>query len=290
MSFEWKIHIGAHKTATTFIQTILQDNEERISKSNMRLLVPTDDLRKLNLHGLSSIKRPFSMLAPHRTLQKRLNIDEKKYKGAILSEENLLGLPIVALSGDMYKKRPLYRAISQLSKQCSVKVFLSIRSPETFFPSLYSETLKHTFLPKDLFSYLEKKFTNEPPSWLPMILNIRKSAPDAKLCIWPYESFSTNSKEIIQALAGTQIDARQTNTHNPINKSGSAFAIGLAANLDQKLESTERLKLVTKIYETNFDDNSIFKPFSKETTVEMRKRYKADIQELSKLDGIELIR
>ena len=102
------LHLGAHKTATTYLQAILELNQGRIAAGG-RAYWRIDQLRPLIEGGIKDYfpaKGPLGRLrrmtsfktGPYRALSSLLSVD----RPCIVSDENMLGHAYETLKGRFY--------------------------------------------------------------------------------------------------------------------------------------------------------------------------------------------
>jgi hypothetical protein len=81
---EWRIHIGAHKTASTHIQHVLGDLRPQLLAGGLGVLVPHQGLREAKLTSLASHRRRnrFASLAHTSAFTARVaRLDAERYSG-----------------------------------------------------------------------------------------------------------------------------------------------------------------------------------------------------------------
>jgi hypothetical protein len=170
-------HIGAHKTATTHLQMTL---ERCTFRSGVRY-VPLNRLRR-------------TLTSPVRKKRPRLPW-HRWYDGTwLFSDENILGSSAQALR--MYPD-PAH-ALRYFS-DCDLRIFLCVRSYDTFLASAYGERLwRHPFQP----------FPGELPvrRWPDMVRDLRSALPDAAIYIWRYEDYRDHAPSIAGFYSGDSIE------------------------------------------------------------------------------------
>lgn len=185
------LHLGAHKTATTHFQKVLEVNRcfyyDNISyiemeefRSNLRWKGGRVDFPSCGAY-LNEIKGSCSTL--------------------VISEENLSGE-----AKDIYKNLFLYSEIENRLDSFrtftqdfdEIEVWFSIRSMDSFLPSIYCESLKH---------WRYKKFAkvyagNYTQTWLPVIKSIRRVFPNARINVIRYDNYMAVLPSVIKRIFG----------------------------------------------------------------------------------------
>jgi hypothetical protein len=291
----WHIHIGAHKTATTHLQHVLAAESGRMGDTH--LILPYENLvgRLDYLFPRSRLERfiPYWKLrearwtrpmAQARHLTDRLPVPPDGVRSVVLSEENLLGPLCQVLQGAYY---PLSRfnlsVIGRLVRRAPVTLFLSLRSPDTFFPSAYAEQLHHGPAPSGGFPELGQRLLAHPPSWTQLVRQIRKDAPAVTLQIWRYEDYRALSGQIFKRLTGLDTGPAAEMGAVAVRKGGSAAAVAKAERLDPSMAVPERRQRVSDIYADPALDGPAFRPFTPEQAAFLQQSYAEDVRQIETL-------
>lgn len=187
------IHLGAHKTATTHLQRSIHENRELIIAAGVRAYEP-EYLR----HRGRSIPAMFGLqpwaknAEPRRKPADQLEFLAKGGFRVFLSEENFLG-PLH--SGDGKLTLPLYgdageriASLAATLPNARIKLFLSIRRPDTFLASSYSQTLfSGEFLSP-------QEFIEAHPisvvDWVPVVRGLAEAEGIEQVVVWRYEDYT----------------------------------------------------------------------------------------------------
>uniref|UniRef100_UPI0025F80B4F hypothetical protein n=1 Tax=Sphingomonas sp. TaxID=28214 RepID=UPI0025F80B4F len=132
----WRLHLGLHKTATTHLQLSLEAIRPQLAERGVDF-IPLDELRRATHLNFDWAKRfkGFKFRRDVRSVSSRL-------KTTILSEENWLGHPYEGCAFPPYPRAiERLKTITKLGGTFSV--FLAVRNPGQFVPSIYSEALRH---------------------------------------------------------------------------------------------------------------------------------------------------
>jgi hypothetical protein len=280
---QWRIHIGAHKTATTHLQETLALVRGGLAERGVDF-IPNRLVRK---HGLAVqlwkrqliARLPFVGSAHMRDAIEAI-IEPLRLgpEVVVLSEENILGRP------DQVFEEPFYPQVGQtvgrlasLAARAELELFLSIRSYDTFLPSAYAEHLKHTAPPPGGFEGMRERLVERPPSWYDLVRRIRAAAPMARLRIWRQEDYRANDAAIMAALCGCRLPPLPEISDPSWTRSPSASAIAEAEKLPAHLSHAERRALVRGIYAASDPASDRFRPFAPPERQRLRAAYEADL-------------
>lgn len=208
---ELKIHIGAHKTATTHLQDTLFQTKSTLENLKIKYL-PRDEYRgrlsRFNDKEFRLIdKLTFGMSTRiyfHPIVINKL----RSYNKVLISDENILGNTVDQLSTKPYLNQLPSRLyfIKRLSKYFDTTLYLSIRSFDGIYPGAYATALR--FHPHDAMiakSELIKSLINgEQPSWVDLVSSISSVLPKVTLKIWTQEDYRKHSNEIISIVTGSR--------------------------------------------------------------------------------------
>lgn len=204
------LHIGAHKTATTYIQRRLAANEHILLPRGIAFVAPSE-YRPALLRARSDalFLKDLRLAREHRqrkVLTGLLKAAEATNKRRfVLSEENLLGTPERILSGDWFYDRAGHnlRHVLQVCERRPVRVLFAIRNYADFFPSAYAEALKlNSFVPFD--EKLRQFYLGMDRGWPDILAEIGTTLPPGSdLRIWQYEGMRRYEPGIMAAFTGT---------------------------------------------------------------------------------------
>lgn len=188
------LHIGAHKTATTYLQKKLALNQTVLEKHNI-LYLPLDELRKNvtgGLHDRSKLNEE-TLSAIRQAVRTRT---------VILSDENIAGMP-----GDLVRSGTFYPSIGERARQvCDIiningpDVYFALREYSAFLVSMYCEYLRHNdFMPFEDYHALYRK---SGFSWRKVIADILAALPGARLTVWDFGEFRSKENLILSDMLG----------------------------------------------------------------------------------------
>ena len=278
---EWRLHLGAHKTATTHLQHSLTRHREALAEQGVDYL-PMEQVRRLGLFrhqgrrrwrvrlGGPMRRRIEALVAPLRLGPDRLAI----------SEENFLGLSPDLLRGAFYPKAEWNLATfgSLSGGRRELRLFLSVRSFETLLPSAYVQTLRGMPFPGG-FGPVKAATLNRPPSWAELAARIRRTLPQARLHLWTFEDYGAHDREILARFVGAEIPAGEPLPPPPSTRSPSSRAIAEMEKLEDGLGYLDRTRAAAEIAarDTERGGGERFAPFSDAERALLQEAYAEDL-------------
>ncbi|QEW25814.1 hypothetical protein [Roseovarius indicus] len=282
------LHLGAHKTATTYLQKRLDKNRDGLSEAGVQLFLPKD------IRGKIGLKLPSPRQSDARNLQRcadtgqrlrrmiRNGVEDKpRAKRVIVSEENLIGscknnLILKGLYPDIAMRLSL---LSELFNHSSVSVYFAVRAYSKFFSSNYTSALRNgTLLEKDEVAASLWPLSR---SWVDVVTELKAALPRAKLMIWRYEDFGQTEPNILASLAaGTDLVSLD-------NRPLPTLSMDAVSWLERKIQHGSFQLAPGKVSRRAMArhpataTNPAFTLWSSEMTSELDERYEADWKEIT---------
>jgi len=285
----WRIHLGAHKTATTHLQETLTAVRRELAARGVDF-IPNQLVRHHKLAHTLWRSRPIARLpivGPARMREAIEATVEPLRIGpetVVLSEENIVGVPEQILAVPFYPQAALSVArLASLGLKADLMFFLSIRSYDTLLPSAYAEALKHAPPPAGGFGRIKARLLAEPPSWFDLVSRIRTAAPGVPLRIWRQEDYRANAREIMETVCGCEIGALPELSDPSWTRSPSATAIAEVEALPPELPREERAARVREIYAAAAPGEDRFRPFDQAERRRLRADYEADLARIAQV-------
>jgi hypothetical protein len=268
------LHIGAHKTATSYMQEKLALNVDLLAR------------RGFHYDPLETFRKGFSPLLSEETTREndyvRFLHGKAKTMSLLISEENIMGLP-----GDLPREHKYYIRLRQrlartaeLLHTATPEIFLSLREYAGFSVSMYSEYIRHQkFLP---FSEYKAIFDASNFSWLSVIEEIYSAVPGAKLTLWDFADFRRIEKDVFQTMLGFDPDIFQ-NPEGPVRESFSEVAVRAFEALSGALKHEEMKKLIYPIsrHLPKGKQYPAFDPMDPDVKAGLKARYKTDLDAIA---------
>lgn len=288
------LHLGAHKTATTYLQDLLDLNRGKIWKAGVAYW-PRQQIRKILRMAEGKSNWPSVRLL--RGLVNRKKIEDpfslilQTGASAILSDENILGNPNDSLTGKGYYPYA-DRSLGYLAKALDrnrVEIYLSVREYSAHLASLYVEALRWgSGITLDQFVATNHRVTG---SWESLLKRVHDHFPNAKIVVWRYEDFKAVEGRVIERITGLKCVQLQplSRTDGKISCSARAVEMQNANAMEQDLNHRV---FSMAMYEADYpvsDENLKFQPWDKDISTQMQDQYERDLENVRKLEFVEML-
>lgn len=287
---EWRLHIGAHKTATTHLQDTLELRRDALLKQGVDFL-PMREVRALRLppaSGLFQWRRRLGWpmremileaVAPIRRGPRRIAVSEENFAGFV---RDLLTTPLYPHLEDNL------RPFASLAHTADVTVFLAIRSFDTLLASAYAQQMRFRPVPGG-FEPLRAQALACPPSWLDVVQRIRRVLPKANIKLWRYEDYRANDWQVLSHFCGVDVPAGTRLPAPASTRSLSAQSIASLELLGNQLANEDYRKSAAEIARSA-SRGEPFRPFRPSEQEILREAYLSDINEIKRHypDGVFL--
>jgi len=205
----------------------------------------------------------------------------------IISDENICGH-----SDDIFKHSRLYEHIyhrlctlREFSDQFDkTEVWVVIRNPATFLPSIYCEAMR--WKPYEHFS--EVMSGDYHQRWLPVILDIRKALPNCKINVLCYENYGVDTLALFEDLGLDKTVFRETQS-DVVRRSPSAGHITLYKYLSFILPRWIQKIIFKWVERLTISGNDRFSPFSNSEISALNAIYKDDIASIKREAGLRWV-
>jgi len=299
------VHGGVHKTATSYVQSILQRNSGKMRKRGVHYIHHRDTRKKYTypcqLNGYEKLglgfRRKYSDSELRKEAKKFFNkVKAKPGERIILSDENMPGhCGQCVRTGELYQRRDMLIPIFANNIPYPVReVHLAIREYADFFASAYVEFLRSA-KGANVFSeaQMKRELLSRIPSWVDFIEVVQNAFPDARLVLWRHEDFRVLAPQIIGNLIGPDIDpatlvtpkrsrGRPSASHRAIRELLSEIErIGGEAALAKRVEIQDKYP--------RGPDYPGYDPWSASERAHLGRVYARDVEAIRKRDGITLL-
>lgn len=199
------VHLGAHKTATTFIQSQLHDNRALLQAGHVGFAGIWTIRRDFTNHfdrlsWLDGLWRPLTRRYLARKLDRILEAD-RSASTFILSDENLLGLISANYwFGRLYPQAAIrVRMLDGLLKRHDTRYFLAIRRYPDYLTSSWLQLASRGKAPR--FEEYRARFGPEKRGWGELVAEIAHACGPERLTVWTYEWFNEDPSRVFALLA-----------------------------------------------------------------------------------------
>lgn len=208
------LHLGAHRTGSTNLQSCLHQNRESLSAAGIGYWGPAV-LRQGRLPGLYKSFNPGvdpeaqaletrEIIAANREILRVRLANQQKYghQTLIVSDENLLGdMQLNLARGALYKNAEARLAlVAGVFGTGVAKIALGIRAQETYWPSLMAYRIARGAAapgPEKLAA-----LASQTRGWRHVVRALRQHFPKSEILVYNFEGFAARPDLLIGQLAG----------------------------------------------------------------------------------------
>lgn len=267
------LHLGAHKTATTYMQDGLELSRGVLRQSGIGY-VPLTELRPSITERLG-FGRPGLQTAVNRLLD--------EYRGCnrlIISDENIIGglKPSPKLGFYPKHRKRLAKLLGKLGRH-DFEIYFATRSYDEFISAMYCEYIRHRAF-VEVETYL-RNFEYGAFRWSKIVETFVTLVGAENVYLWRYEDFAAAQDEIFAALIDAPADMVQRPTGR-VRESLSMAAVQTLASLDPTDDADEaraRARAAAAAHPKG-PDNPAFSAFIPAASRTLRARYESEISRL----------
>lgn len=286
-----RLHLGAHKTASTHVQTRLAAMRDALAADD-RAFLPLRALRDMRLRTLAR-RDPRAWFGPSGLAWAvRARLAPHLPDGArtlILSDEDFLGFADEALAAPSYPaaERRL-RPLRALAAGRPTRLFLAVRSWDGYAPSAYAQLLRSAHRPGG-FDAIRRRMMREPPDWAGLAARLLRLFPAADLVVWRYEDYRLNERAILAEIIGADPGPAPDLPAPGHTRGASAPAIAAAEALDPALPVETRRARVAAIFADPAHAGAPFAPFDVEERAALQALYARQLQTIASMPRARLL-
>jgi hypothetical protein len=276
----WRIHVGAHKTATTHLQDTLARHRADLRKGGVDYIA-RDQFRSIQLpyHGKFGWRIGYRYLVRPRALQRLVDPFRTGNPTVLVSEENLLGWVGDALRTPPYPTGlPRIMHLVSLLGRTPFQLFLSVRGFHELIPSAYVQAVRQTPVPGG-FEAVRRSVLRRPPRWRPFVDWIQRLVGRDRLRIWTFETYRDQEAAIFGRLSGVDLTPGRSLSIPPTTRRLSREAVASLERLDPRLPRRERQERVEEIV-ANDEGRDRFDPLTRSEHAWLAELYDRDLREL----------
>ncbi len=282
---EWRIHIGAHKTATTHIQDTLESICQELEDADIEY-ISRENIRNMRRFPTLNWWQRQPILQRYYSKKDIQNHWINSYKGMsetlLISEENILGGVSGLLGSRIYPNMEKNLAtLFFLKGDSKIALFLSTRSFDSILPSAYAQQARKAKVKPGGFDVIKKTVLNKPPKWSSIIKRIINLVDADHLKIWKYEDYANNQDFFLSYLCKNKIPSFPYIPPPTTTRSPSAEAIRLLEEICPRLPRKKRKEEAARICSLDSSSNS-FRPFSIHEAAILRESYEEDLAFIEK--------
>jgi hypothetical protein len=279
------LHLGAHKTATTYIQKALDQSREALRADGVGY-PPLDRIRSTITRQLD-----FAAFGLAGSTTRLLN-EYSDCERIIFSDENIIGGLRPARGTKIFygRRRARIGSLVRRLKPNPVKIYFAVRSYEQFVSAIYCEYIRHNpFVDTD--SYLSR--LNLPDfSWTDVVATLVELVGAQSVTIWRYEDFPALEEDVFGALSGGRADLVDRPAVR-LRESLSAEAVEALHKLERSHGRAKEIRSRVKRVEADFPKGPncpAFSAFCRTDAKDLRARYDDEMSGIERLfPGISVL-
>ncbi|MEL6541818.1 MAG: hypothetical protein AAFQ34_10485 [Pseudomonadota bacterium] len=293
-----RIHVGAHKTATTYIQDTLALNQAASAAAGTATwtraqfrpaLAAAITAQREKQRTRTAYLKPSLGQRCEETVDALRGFFEVD-RDVTISEENLLGYPKDSWSGTLYPRAS--ETLDRLSPALEghrVEIYLAVRSYPAFISSLYGEALQQgNHRPIESYKRMHRSADG---LWPRVVETLQGAFPDSCITVWQYEDFARLEPEVLGRLSGLARDAIIKPAQTDILPSASAQAIEEYAQTAADMPRSQRQfhMLALRHKHPKSGPNAAFSLWNDAEAAALRDEYEADLARIKTVDAVEFL-
>lgn len=276
----WRVHIGAHKTATTHFQDCLAEVSPQLLDLDCGYITREAFRQAGGLPRIPPSRRllraiglPVAALPPRHWL----NLQASQTETLLLSEENILGGVSGLFSRSLYPRAEYgLERLRKLAGGAEISIFLSIRSLSSLLPSAYAQRCRFGRSLSGDFERVRHAALLQPMRWAAFVDRVTRLFAPSDITIWRFEDYIRNPEPYLAAFCGTSTLTFTSRAAPASTRSPSADAIRATEQLDPLLPRKIREEAAMVICERD-EGQERFQPFSAEEADMLTRAYEQDI-------------
>ena len=259
------LHLGVHKTATTHFQSRLFNSKKSLDRASV-CYFGLDETRSLIT----------SKIGNDQNFYKAITLPAASPKKILISDENIIGGTEKIFSPLIYPdvESRLKFLLNAIPVELD-SVHITIRDPESYLISRYSEYLRHYGF-MSVLEYFDE-FDIKNFSWIPLIKKLEE-VTGKQVHVTPFETLFDNEEIYLKNLVQEDVDFNAASSGAAIRRSKISYE---SYKILEKL-ADDFPKHMTKRLMNMMDNNkqrtkpSAFKPFSQGLVNKLKENYQKD--------------
>jgi hypothetical protein len=197
------IHVGVHKTATTYTQSLLHANRDKLHQAGIGF-IGLWEFRSTFTENLMNFEPGVFRIEDHlpRFFEQKV---PREIRGLLISEENLIGY----CGGLVNSGTPFGTAANRLAHLRKllaghdVTLFCAVRDYHSFLASAYCEGLRNNqkFV---TFETFRSRLQWDKMNWAKLLARFEQSLQPERTVVWRYEDFRSQAGRILNAMCFDQ--------------------------------------------------------------------------------------
>ncbi len=197
------IHAGVHFTDNDLLLRTLRRNVGMLRDSGTKVPGPGKYRRPISEILTTLNGAPANADSRDVMIDQILDGDNAGTKRLVLSHPNLFCVPKLLLAGGRYYRHAERRIgnMCELFAGDDIELFLALRDPATFLPTIFENT------PYDTFDELLRGVDPAYLRWSDLLHRFREELPQVKLTVWCNEDTPLIWSEVLCRVAGISLDS-----------------------------------------------------------------------------------
>lgn len=284
------LHLGAHKTATTFAQRVLWRSRDRLAEEGIAYLRLNDFREQVTRRIWRNDPRSPDEIAEAQA-KARAYIASATPAGAqrlILSDENLLGTPREIVSA-----RALYpKAAARLEAIAEVIapdiIYLGLRNAADFGRSIYVEDLFYKESSYVSPAEFREGWLAQDHAWDPLITTIAEQFPESRIVLWDFDGRTRPVQQVLSLSGLTSVDDLTRSVDRRASPSRAATeALIKVIEAEGKAAGIEQRPAIKKQFPPSRGDH--YPLFDEDEIAAARRAHAAEMEALAARPGVEML-
>jgi hypothetical protein len=284
------VHLGAHKTATTYMQATFESIRSSRGGDYLGLLTPRGcrSMAGLTFHTFGRSVEEIDNIASISCKLLEEWMFSEVARGAswiLLSDEQIMGSSRLNISSEV-----LYpgfgtrlRCIPKSWQSHNLSFFLAIRNYADFFSSSYATTVRRG-LRLNFSAERRMELSKLPRRWTHVVSDVLDCFPNAILHVWRYEDFSVLREELVKAATGWNGAIVWQEAWSMKSLTHEEMEIALSSRLGEITPRQIRTLAASRYPEAHRK----YDPWDEKLRLLLDERYREDCNQLSMVSGIQL--
>ena len=224
------LHLGAHKTATSYIQAQLQNNLDGLVKCDVGFVL-TQQFRRWRVKTVRECRdnadalsaRFDAFIAQHANAARTL----------LLSDENMIGTcEQIAEHGSLYPDvRRKLGHVAMMLRGYEVRLFISLRRYDEFYAAALCEAARGGHFIS--FTDFQRRLDANGRRWTNVLQDIAQLFPASQLSVWPYELFRQRPHLVMEEMIGQTLTGQFHLANETIRRSPSHQAMVILEHIGE---------------------------------------------------------
>jgi len=275
------LHIGAHKTASTYLQDRLAAHRDALARAGVALATPPDirgriETARARLGPLRLVAGRSRRLLVRAVAETVADAAAAGAARLLLSEENVLGPMDPLLDDAPFYKRAGDRLADLMAVLAGhdVTLALAVRNYGSFYSSVWGFRIREGYVP--FGADLKARLLARSGEWPDLVARLAGAAPGVPLTIWKYEDHGALEARLLRCLTGTEIDIPPAGYH-PLRGPSRKAVRRLEALAADGPVTPEIVARVLKVQSTA-KGLPRYDPWTDDERRALTRRYRADVE------------